>query len=289
MIAIVTDSNSQIPPELAARLGISVVPLTVTVDGVAYQEGVDLDADEFYARFESGAPEMATSQPSPGTFAATYRSLADRGAVAIVSVHIGSALSGTVNSARLAAATSPVPVRTVDTGTASFGIAFAAWEAADVAAAGGTLDEVVVAAERVGATVGNVFVVGAPALARAGGRLTEGDAPAEQPPAAAIPVVTLAGGAMRTVGHASDLEQAARIMAYHVLAAGPWLRVAVGVADAGTLPMVEAVEALLRDAPGVKELIRYRVGPSVGAHTGPGTMGMMFYPSPPSALGSDPA
>jgi DegV family protein with EDD domain len=286
MIAIVTDSNSQIPPELASRLGISVVPLTVTVDGVAYQEGVDLDADEFYARFASGAPAVATSQPSPGTFAATFRSLADEGADAIVSVHIGSSLSGTVNSARLAAATSTVPVRIVDTGTASFGVAFAAWEAADVAAAGGTMDEVVAAAERVGATVGNVFVVGAPALARAGGRLTE-DAPPDPPSATATAVVTLAGGALQTVGHASDLEQAARIMADHVLASGPWLRVAVGVADAGTLPLVAAVEALLRNAPEVKELIRYRVGPSVGAHTGPGTMGMMFYPSPPSTLGSD--
>ena len=104
MIAIVTDSNSQIPPELAATLGIVVVPLTVTVDGVAYREGVDIDADDFYARFETGTPAVSTSQPSPGAFAAAYQALADSGADAIVSVHIGSSISGTVNSARLAAA-----------------------------------------------------------------------------------------------------------------------------------------------------------------------------------------
>ena len=66
MIGIVTDSNSQIPPELAARLGIEVVPLTVTVDGVAYREGVDIDADDFYARFESGTPAGVHVAAEPG-------------------------------------------------------------------------------------------------------------------------------------------------------------------------------------------------------------------------------
>ena len=278
MIRIVTDSNSQIPPELAARLGIVVVPLTVTVDGVPHQEGVDIDADEFYARFESGTPQVSTSQPSPGAFAAAYQALADEGAEAIVSVHIASALSGTVNSARLAADGSPVPVRIVDTGTASFGITFCAWEAADAAAAGSTLDEVAAAAERVSGLVGNVFVVSALDLARAGGRLAE-DAAAD-PTTGPIPVLTLAGGAMRTVGHAADVEQAARIMADHVRRSGTSLRVGVSVADAGTLPTVEALEALLADTPEVRELIRYRVGPSVGAHTGPGAAGAMFYSAP---------
>jgi len=276
VIRIVTDSNSQIPPDLAERLGIVVVPLTVTIDGVAHQEGVDIDADAFYARFESGAPQVSTSQPSPGTFAAAYQALAVEGAEAIVSVHIGSALSGTVNSARLAADGSPVPVRIVDTGTASFGITFCAWEAADAAAAGATLDEVVAAAERVSGLVGNVFVVAALDLARAGGRLVEDEA---GPPTGAIPVLTLAGGAMRTVGQATDVEQAAKTMAEHVRSSGTSLRVGVSVADAGTLPLVEALEALLGDAPEVREIIRYRVGPSVGAHTGPGAAGAMFYPA----------
>jgi DegV family protein with EDD domain len=278
MIGIVTDSNSQIPPELAATLGIVVVPLTVTVDGVAYREGVDIDADDFYARFETETPAVSTSQPSPGAFAAAYQSLADSGADAIVSVHIGSSISGTVNSARLAAAASPVPVRIVDTGSASFAIAFGAWEAAEAAATGATLDDIVAAAERVSGRVGNVFVVGALDLARAGGRLAAyGD---DTSTGAAIPVLTLAGGAMRTVGHAADLDQAATMMANHVRAGGTSLRVGISVADKATLPLVEALEARLRDTPEVLELIRYRVGPSVGAHTGPGTAGAMFYPTP---------
>ena len=135
MIGLVTDSNAQLPPELATRYGVEVVPLTVTVDGEAFAEGVDLDADAFYARFDHGTPTVSTSQPSPGAFAEAYARVAERGATEILSIHIGSAVSGTLNSARIAVAGSPVPVRLVDTGTASFGVACCVWEAASRVAA----------------------------------------------------------------------------------------------------------------------------------------------------------
>jgi DegV family protein with EDD domain len=274
-ISIVTDSNAQLPPELAERFGIEVVPLTVTVDGVAYLEGVDLDADDFYSRFErGGSPVVATSQPSPGRFADAYQRLADGGATEILSVHIGSSVSGTVNAARLAAGDAPVPVRVVDTGTASFAVALCAWASAEAIAAGATLDEAATAAARVSATVGNVFVVRALDLARAGGRL----APTMELGSDEIAVLTLTGGVMRTLGYARDLDGAAGAMAVHVRSSGTGLRVGVGVADAGTEPLAEALASRLQDAAEVSELVRYRIGPSVGAHTGPGTVGTMFVP-----------
>ena len=276
MIGLVTDSNAQLPAELADRYGVEVVPLTVTMDGAEYLEGVDLDADDFYARFEAGRPVVSTAQPSPGRFAAAYEAVAARGATEILSVHIGSSVSGTVNSARLASQVSPVPVRIVDTGTASFAISLCLWEAAEAVAAGATLQEAAVAAERVGATVGNVFVVGAVDVARAGGRLA-GDVAA----ATTIPVLTLAGGVMRPVEECGDLVQAAETMAAYVRRGGPSLRVGVGLSDPGTMPLVSALEERLQDAPGVAELVRYRIGPSVGAHTGPGTVGAMFAPLAP--------
>lgn len=274
MIGLVTDSNAQLPPDLAQRYGVEVVPLTVTVDGVEYLEGVDLDADAFYARFQRGRPMVSTAQPSPGQFAAAYEAVADRGATEILSVHIGSTVSGTINSARLAAQVSPVPVRIVDTGTASFAISLCLWEAAEAVAGGATLEEAAVAAERVSATVGNVFVVGALDVARAGGRLA-GDVG----PAATIPVLTLVGGVMQQVERCVDLDQAADAMARVVRAGGPSLRVGVGLSDPGTAPLVAALEERLRDAGEVRELVRYRIGPSVGAHTGPGTVGTMFAPT----------
>ncbi|HUR22593.1 MAG TPA: DegV family protein [Acidimicrobiales bacterium] len=272
MIGLVTDSNSQLPRELAERYGVEVVPLSVTVDGEEYLEGVDLDAGEFYARFRSGRPTVSTAQPSPGRFAEAYEAAAARGASEILSVHIGSAVSGTVNSARLASKVSPVPVRIVDTGTASFAVSLCLWEAAEAAAAGASLEEAAVAAEQAAATVGNVFVVGALDLARAGGRLA-GDVTAS---ANTVPVLTLIGGVMREIDRCSDLEQAAEVMARFIRAGEPALRVGVGVSDAGTLPLVEALEQRLRMAPEVSEVVRYAIGPSVGAHTGPGTVGAMF-------------
>ena len=275
MIGLVTDSNAQLPAALAERYGVEIVPLTVVVDGEEHLEGVDLDADAFYARFRGGRPTVSTAQPSPGRFAAAYEAVAERGATEILSIHIGSSVSGTVNAARLATQVSPVPVRIVDPGTASFAISLCLWEAAEAAAAGATLEEAAAAAERVGATVGNVFVVGALDVARAGGRLADDVALAK----AAIPVLTLSGGVMQQIDRCADLDAAAEAMAAFVRAAGRELRVGVGLSDEGTLPLVTALEDLLRDAREVAELVRYRIGPSVGAHTGPGTVGVMFAPS----------
>lgn len=274
MIGLVTDSNAQLPPELAERYGVEVVPLSVTIDGEEYLEGVDLDAGEFYARFRTGRPTVSTAQPSPGRFAAAYETAAERGATEILSVHIGSSVSGTVNSARLASQVSPVPVRIVDTGTASFAVSLCVWEAAEAVAGGATLEEAAAAAERVGATVGNVFVVGVLDMARAGGRLAGDVAAVEQ----TIPVLTLAGGVMREVDRCKDLDEAAGAMAGFIRSAGAGLRVGVGVSDQATLPLVEALEDRLRTVHEVRELVRYVIGPSVGAHTGPGTVGAMFAP-----------
>jgi len=273
VIGLVTDSNAQLPPELARRYGVEIVPLTVTVDGEAHLEGVDLDADQFYARFGSGRPVVSTAQPSPGQFAEAYEAVAERGATEILSVHIGSSVSGTVNSARLAAKVSPVPVRIVDTGTASFAVSLCLWQAAEAVAAGATLEEAAVVAEAVGATVGNVFVVGVLDVARAGGRLA-----ADVAGGPTIPVLTLVGGSMQQLERVADVDQAADVMAAFVQAGGRELRVGVGVADAGTLPLVVALEDRLSGVPEVRELVRYRIGPSVGAHTGPGTVGTMFAP-----------
>jgi DegV family protein with EDD domain len=276
-ISIVTDSNSQIPRDLAERYGIVVVSMTVTVDGVDYLEGVDLDADAFYARFERATPTVSTAQPSPGQFASIYQEAIDGGADEVLSVHIGAAISGTINSARLGAAAVGVPVRIVDTGQASFAITLATWAAAEAAARGATIEEAAAAAERTAAAVGNVFAVRALDLARAGGRLAE---PAGSTRAGAIPVMTMTAGAMSVVGEAVDLGEVADLMAARIRSGGTNLRVGVGVADAGMMGLWDAVEDRLAGAPEVAEVVRYRVGPSVGAHTGPGTVGAMYAPAP---------
>ena len=276
MIGLCTDSNAQLPPALVDRYGVEVVPITVTIDGVDYAEGVDLDADTFYARFAGGAtPQVSTAQPSPGRFAEAYQRLADRGASEIISIHVSAAVSGTLNSARLAARDAPVKVHLVDSGTASFGIGCCVWEAAEALASGATVRESIEVAQTLARTIGNVFVVGALNLVRQGGRLDAGSSPSSDD----VPVLSLVDGKVKVIATASDLEAATVMMAAYVQAWGTGLKVAIGVADRAGAPLSDALDAALSNATEVRELLRYRIGPSVGVHTGPGTAGAFFFPT----------
>ena len=277
-VGIVTDSNSQFPAELVERHGVEVVPLTVTIDGVPYAEGTELSADDFYARYAGGSrPDVSTAAPPPGAFVRAYERLADRGVDEILSIHIGASVSGTLNAARLATDLVDVPVRLVDTGTASFGISSCVWEAADVLAAGGSADDAARVAETVAPTVGNVFVVAALDIVRAGGRLASG---AETPETGAMPVLSLVDGEITRIGVATDVDTATEAMAAAVLAGGDSLRVSVGIADRDAEPLSVALEDRLRGEAAVVDLVRYRIGPSVGAHSGPGTAGCFFWRQP---------
>nr|MDQ6927483.1 DegV family protein [Actinomycetota bacterium] len=170
----------------------------------------------------------------------------------------------------------PIPVSVVDSGTVSFGIACCVWEAAEALRAGATVADAAGVAERVGATVGNVFVVKALDLARAGGRLSGTDSGGDPN---LIRVMTLTGDKMEVIGSVASTQQAADTMAAHVRAAGTSLRAGIGAADRATETLTEALHKRLAHVPEVRDVVRYRVGPSVGAHTGPGTAGVMYYES----------
>jgi DegV family protein with EDD domain len=275
MIGICTDSSSQLPVELADRLGVAVVPLTVTVDGVDHLEGVDLDADGFYRHFTGGhRPEVSTAAPSPGRFLAAWEQLATAGATEVISIHIGADLSATLGSAQVAARDAPVPIRLVDTGTASFAVACSVLAAGDHLAGGGSAEEAADLAEQIGRSCGNVFIAGGLELARAGGRLDASVGDVE-----GIPVLRLTGATMHTAGTARTVEEAADLMAREVRAAGRPLRVGIGTSDESSLPVGDELARRLDEVEGF-EVLRYRVGPSVGVHTGPGTAGAVYHVLP---------
>jgi DegV family protein with EDD domain len=275
VIGLCTDSNAQLPPGLAARFGVEVVPLSVSIDGVDRLEGVDLHADEFYERLSADpVPAISTAAPSPGRFAAAYERLAAAGATEVLSVHIGSALSGTANAARLAAASAPVPVRLVDTGTASFAIACAVRAAGEALEQGAGAEEAAAAATAVAATCGNVFVVGTLDLARAGGRLHDSAT------GNGLTVLALVDGAMRPVASTPSSTEAAERLAEAVVRSGDRLRVGVGHSDESSLEVADGLAQRLEGHVAVHDVVRYRIGPSVGAHTGPGTAGAVFHPHP---------
>lgn len=276
--AVVVDSASYLPAEVRERFGMIVVPLAVSIDGRDYQELVDIDAATFYERLASGA-SVATSQPSPGRFVSAYEQARSRGAERVVSIHIGSALSGTVNSARIAAGMVELPVDIIDTGQASFIEGLCAWEACEALEAGKSLDEAKEAALRAAALAGNVFIVRGLELLRKGGRMkAEG---AAEP--AGVPVLALVEGAVRPIGMARNVDEAMEAMLTHLRTAikdHPWKSVRVGVANGAAPELAAELEERVREVPAVGEVVRYEVGPAVGAHTGPGCTGLVFLPRP---------
>lgn len=275
MIALVTDSNAQLPSSLRERFGVRVVPLTVVLDGEDRIEGIDLSDDEFYDRLAGGA-DVSTAAPSPGRFLAAFEDAAAAGATEILAIHIGANTSATIGSATLAARSSPIPVDIVDTGTASFPIACCVWAAGTVLERGGSRADAADAARAVAAEIGNVFVVGTLELARRGGRLAA-DA-TDRAAGTGLPVLALEQGTMEVVAHAHDIEGAVEAMVQHFVrsAAGRAMRVGVGQARAEAL--AADLELALGARPEVAELVRYDISPSVGAHTGPGTVGIVFFP-----------
>jgi DegV family protein with EDD domain len=275
MIGLVTDSNAQLPVDLRERYRVGVVPLTVVVDDQPYLEGVDITTAEFYERLSAGA-SVSTAAPSPGAVLGVYEQQAEAGATEILSVHIGSNTSATVNAVSVAAASSPVPVEVVDTGTASFAVACCVWAAGDALAAGADITYAADVAHRVADELGNVFIVGALDLARRGGRLAPGAAEGK-----GVPVLALANGQMEAVGRARDVESAVDAMTDYFVETAAGVPQRVGVGDALTPDLAAEYAARLADRAEVAELVRYEIGPSVGAHTGAGTVGACFFPVAP--------
>jgi DegV family protein with EDD domain len=271
MIGLVTDSNAQLPAALRARYRVGVVPLTVVIDDTPYREGVDLTTPEFYKRLAAGAI-VSTAAPSPGDVLAVYEQVVAAGATEILSVHIGSNTSATVNAVQLASRSSPVTVEIVDTGTASFAVGCCVWAAGEALAAGTDLAHAAAVARAVARRLGNVFIVGALDLARRGGRLAETAAKGE-----GLPVLALSEGQMQAVGRVHDGEAAVDAMTEYFVASAAGKLQRVGVGDALTPALAADLEARLRARPETVELVRYEIGPSVGAHTGPGTVGAVFF------------
>lgn len=119
-----TDSTADISREVADRLGIVVIPLTVHFEDKSYLDRIDISNQEFYEHLKTCKTLPTTSQISPGVFLETYQRLADEGFEEIISVHLAKTLSGTVDSARIASqmVSDKIKVTVVDSLTATMGL-----------------------------------------------------------------------------------------------------------------------------------------------------------------------
>ena len=340
-VAVVTDSTACLGPDIAAGLGldgdpgrgpdlgggpglageagrapgaglgIRVVPLRVVVGGQVHDDtpagcGDGDDGIDVAAAFRGGI-ELTTARPSPQRFARAYAEAAAAGASGIVSVHLSGRMSGTVDSARLAAEAAPVPVLVVDARTAGAGLGFVVAAAEAAARSGRTLTEVAAAAVRRSTRLRSLLCLGSLDQLRKGGRAGAG---------AALPSDVLGGKRLmrivdgqivpfekvRTMARALvrleelAVEFAAESAAESAAGTGsepvrglaaepaPWAAaghppVDVAVQHAANKERAVQLAARLRvRMPGLRELRISEVGPVMAVHIGPDMLGVVVAP-----------
>ncbi|HEX8498358.1 MAG TPA: DegV family protein, partial [Actinomycetales bacterium] len=157
-VAVVTDSTACLPLALARAADVQVVPLQVVVGGHTFAEGVDIGPTEVAAALRR-RERVTTSRPTPSAFLYAYTRAADAGARSIVSVHLAAEMSGTYESAVLAARESPVPTEVVDSRTLGMGLGYLALHAAALSARGTPLGEVARSCRERGAGTRVLFYV----------------------------------------------------------------------------------------------------------------------------------
>ncbi|MFJ9749732.1 DegV family protein [Streptomyces chartreusis] len=276
-VAIVTDSTAYLPPRTMERHGITAVPLTVVVGGQALDEGTEISTRSLAQALQKRRP-VTTSRPSPEVFARHYREVAESGATGIVSLHLSAELSGTYDAAVVAAREAPVPVRVVDTGMVAMALGFCALAAAEAAETGGTVDEAVTAAEKRAGGTAAYFYIDTLDYLRRGGRI--GAAQALLGSALAVkPLLQLEGGRIGPLEKVRTASKAiARLEEIAADRAGS-AQVDIAVHHLSAPDRASALADRLRArVPGLAELHVSEVGAVIGAHTGPGLLGVVVSP-----------
>ena len=272
MVAVVTDSASNIPPELARANGIRVVPMYVSVGEDEYRDGIDLTPSELYTRLAANPTRASTSAPSPGDFADAFRVA---GADEIVCVSATGSMSASWNNARLGASQVGSRVEVVDSMSASMAQGFVALEASRAAATGASLDEVAGRARALAAEATLVATIETFEFLRRSGRVTALQAFAGSA-LGLQPVFRFRRGAASGVARPRTRERAlARIVEASLAEIGN-RRVHLAAFHAAAPGDAEALlEAIAASADVIERLV-VEVTPVIGAHTGPGLAGAAF-------------
>ena len=271
-IRIVTDSNCDLPPEIIAAYGITVLPLYINIGSDSYLDGVELSRQEFYINLPNYTAHPTTSVPGAGKFLEAYERLAAKGATEILSIHISVSLSAVVNSARLAAQQSAVPVIVFDSGQLTLGTGLQVLAAAQAAAAGRSMADIMALLEDQAAHTHAFAALDTVEFLRRSGRLSR-----FQSSLASVlqikPLLKMHRGEMGMERVRTRRRATERLIEL--------------VSDLGPLAELALVhthnpagaEALRRQAqhlfPAGKEPLRAEVTPVIGSHVGPGAVGFV--------------
>jgi DegV family protein with EDD domain len=277
--AIVLDSTADFPEAPERFPNWRVVPLYVRFGDESFRDYLDLDPHAFYERLRQAERPPTTSQPTPADFLAAYEELGsyDR----VVSIHLSRRLSGTYESAEQAASETGERVRTIDSETASAAIAMLALAVQRRLERGTTDEQIDELVTRFKQEAGLIFTVDTLEYLAKGGRIGKAAAMAGQL-LHIKPILTLADGEVLPLKKVRGAQKAyrefERAFAEGTIEA-PGLR--VGIAHAEAPGRLEALRGMVQKTrPGAEIELATTLGPVVGTHAGPGTVGLFWFSDP---------
>lgn len=275
-VKVVTDSTADIPESVRKELDIAMVPLKVHLAGETFLDGVTLKPREFYERLAAADELSTTSQPSPNEFVEAYRKVAGEEQHDLISIHLSAAMSGTYQSAVLAKSMleDDLRIEVIDSKKASFANGMIVIAVAEAAKAGKTLEECCAIAERYVKELQVYFMVDTLKYLQKGGRIAK---------ASALlgsllnikPILKLDEDGEVAPDEKIRGKKKALARIYEKLqhyAAGEV--VDVGLLHANIGDEVTTIEAALRERLDISRLQVAELGPVIGTHAGPGTIGL---------------
>jgi DegV family protein with EDD domain len=274
--AIVLDSTADLPDARERHANWRMVPLYVRFDDESFRDYVELGPAEFYARLRTAPTPPSTSQPTPGDFMKTYEELAEY--ERIYSLHIPETLSGTIQSARIAAESFDDKVRTIDSGSASAAIAMLGFALQRRLDRGTTDDEVDALVDRYKRDAGLLFTVDTLEFLKRGGRI--GRAAAMAGTVLNVkPILTITNGEVVPLKRVRGNAKAMQAFVDEFTAAttdGDGLR--VGIAHADAPERAEQLRKMVRhERPNAEIELVTTLGAVLGTHAGPGTVGFFWF------------
>jgi DegV family protein with EDD domain len=284
-VVVVTDSTASLPPDVVTARGLVVVPLPVVIGADVYDEGSDGATPELVAAALKEFRPVSTSRPTPAALLEVYEECVRQGATEIVSVHLSSDMSGTFESAQLAARDASVPVVPVDSRQVGVATGYAALAAADAVDAGGSAEDAADAARERASLCSSLFYVDTLEYLRRGGRI--GAAAALLGGALAVkPLLKIEDGRVASLERVRTSARAlARLEELAVQAAGD-SAVDVTVAHLASPERAGQLQARLsaRLAENLdgREVSCGELGAVLGAHVGPGMLAVCVAPVLPT-------